>query len=132
MFTAPALAATFDVKSSYGVRVTEQGISEQIGEISFKGAEAADLFQDQQLITVELLGNATISRTFAAEYAYGTAAGVNPTRLFYTEDPAGDGIVVGDDTEQAAGADYRIVAIEGWLRRGLQNLRCMPRMQVSS
>jgi hypothetical protein len=38
---------------------------------------------------------------------------VNPTRLFYTEDPAGDGIVVGDDTEQAAGADYRIVAIEG-------------------
>lgn len=113
MFTAPALAATFEVKSSFGVRVTEQGISEQVGEISIKGAEIGDIFQDQQIITVELLGNATISRTFAAEYAYGDNVLGNPNRIYYTDDPEGDGIVVGDDTEIGVGTEYRVVAIEG-------------------
>ena len=104
--TSMAFAAAFNVTSNFGVRVTEQGASERVGSITISGDTATDLFvtdavtPNLTVITVELLGNATISRTFGADYSYGGLAGVafDPTATA----PAEGGTL-----------DYSVRAVEG-------------------
>lgn len=107
-FAGQVFADAYDVTASFGVRVTEKGTSEKVGEITIQGQTDTDLFSATQIITVELLGKATISRSFAASYAYG---GGNYIDLVTDEEDVAD-IVPG--TTPAVGAeDYRIVAVKG-------------------
>jgi len=102
--TGMAFAAAFNVTANFGVRVTEQGASERVGSITLAGDTAADIFlgpgsgPGSNTITVELLGNATISRTFGADYNYGGGGGV----AFDATDPLLGGTL-----------DYSVRAIEG-------------------
>lgn len=101
--TSMAFADAYQVTASFGVRVTEQGVSERVGSITLAPNEpdGTDIFINgdgvpatdtiPQVITVELLGNATMSRSFDIEYEYD---GVNPS-------------VVG------TGLDYRVTAVAG-------------------
>jgi len=70
--TGMAFGAAYDVTSNFGVRVTEKGVSEQVGATTLTPLDnlPANAFLDGQIITVELLGNATISHTIAANYAW--------------------------------------------------------------
>lgn len=109
--TGMAFADAFNVTSNFGVRVTEQGASERVGAITLSPNEiGSDIFDpgppagaapSAQVITVELLGNATISRTFGADYNWN----------------GGNAAVVFDPTDvpaiPVAANDYRVVAIEG-------------------
>lgn len=99
--TSMAFAAAFNVTANFGVRVTEQGASERVGSITLAGEDLADAFGGSavgNVITVELLGNATISRTFGGDYNYNGLNGV----AFDATDPALGGTL-----------DYSVRAIEG-------------------
>ncbi|MCJ8499386.1 hypothetical protein [Desulfatitalea alkaliphila] len=105
MAAGAALADSYNVTANFGIRVTEQGTSERVGAITLQGATAADLFEagpPEQAIVGELLGGATISRTFAASYDYGG------TLIEEWTPTAGDRY--GDAT---LAADYYVVAIAG-------------------
>jgi hypothetical protein len=100
-----AFAAAYNVTANFGIRVTEQGASERVGAITLAGATDGDLFTagpPAQAIIGELLGDATISRTFGAAYTWGGT-------LVDTWTPT-----VGDRTGGApGGANYLVVAIAG-------------------
>jgi len=101
-----AFAAAYNVTANFGIRVTEQGASERVGAITLAGAnDGVDVFTvgpPAQAIIGELLGDATISRTFGAAYTWGGA-------LVGTWTPA-----VADRTGGApVGANYLVVAIAG-------------------
>jgi hypothetical protein len=103
-----AFAAAYNVTANFGIRVTEQGASERVGAITLAGATDADLFTvlplPEQAIIGELLGDATISRTFGAAYLYG---GVLVDEWTPTvADRTGD-------YDTTLGADYLVVAIAG-------------------
>jgi hypothetical protein len=105
--TGMAFADAFNVTSSFGVRVTEQGASERVGSITLAPSEVGtDAFTPAaagpvpaQIITVELLGQATISRTFGADYDWD---GLVPVAF----DPTAAVVA-------APVGDYRVIAIEG-------------------
>jgi len=107
--TGMAFADAFTVTSNFGVRVTEQGASERVGSITLAPSEAGtDAFTPatagpplvvNQTITVELLGNATISRTFGVDFDWN---GANPVAFDPTATPIA-----------APVGDYRAIAIEG-------------------
>jgi len=107
-----AMAAGYDVTASFGVRVTEQGPSEQIGSITINPQEpvVSNPFAADQIITVELLGSATISATTVATYTF-----ANPT-------PVGSGLATDADQDDVdayeagdplAQDEYRLIAVTG-------------------
>jgi len=111
MGAGAALAASYNVTANFGIRVTEQGSSERVGAITLQGATDTDLFDagpPQQAIVGELLGGATISRTFAAAYNYGGVWVESWT-------PAVDNRYGGATpaVPPALPADYYVVAIAG-------------------
>jgi len=109
--TGMAFAAAYDVTSNFGVRVTEKGVSEQVGSATLSPLDDIDAnaFTDGQIITVELLGKATISHTIAANYTFG-----DPDATAYL---AGGGTQADVDAwillNAVAEPGYRIVAVKG-------------------
>lgn len=104
MGAGQVFADAFTVTSGFGIRVTEQGVSERVGPITIAPSEAGtDIFDPlpPQIITIELLGGATISRTFGAEYNWNGGDAVD---VFDPTDPL--------DLPAGIGA-YRVIAIEG-------------------
>jgi hypothetical protein len=73
-----AFAASFDVTSNYGVRVTEKGTCERIGATTLTSADttatSTDIWHDGTVITVELLGQATICANYLYNATYTTGA----------------------------------------------------------
>jgi len=108
--TGMAFAAAYDVTTNFGVRVTEKGISEQVGSTTLTPAnnENANAFVNGQIITVELLGKATISHTIVADYAFGNPAAVDGLNGGTQADV---NTYVGATAAQDPG--YRVIAVEG-------------------
>lgn len=118
MGTGMAYAASYTVTSNFGVRVTEKGTSEQVGAATLapQNSIAANAFTDGQIITVELLGNATISHTIAANYTW-AGGGATPVVDAANALSGGDADDVDDWKALVANAipdpGYQVVAIEG-------------------
>ena len=99
-------ADSFKVTSGFGLRVTEQGVSERVGSITIAPSElGTDLFRvaTPQVITIELLGGATISRSFGADYLYNAGVAQNQQQIFDPEALPLPAII----------GDYRVIAVEG-------------------
>jgi hypothetical protein len=111
-----AMAAGYDVTSSFGVRVTEQGPSEQIGSITINPQDpvAANPFTANQIITVELLGNATISATTVADYTFGVATPTMGNAGFGLDSDSSQADVDAAELADPIGVlEYRLVAVTG-------------------
>jgi len=71
-----ALADSYIVTNNFGVRVIEKGASELIGSTTLSpNPDTSSQWYDGQVITVELLGNATLSRNFDYDLAFGGGTG---------------------------------------------------------
>jgi hypothetical protein len=107
-----AFAASFDVTSNYGVRVTEKGTCERIGATTLTSADptdANDIWNPGTVITVELLGQATICANYTYNSRYttgqsGTDYTINAIKgndyftitVHTASDPTADSIVFGN------------------------------------
>jgi hypothetical protein len=112
--TGMAFAAAFNVTSNFGVRVTEQGASERVGSVTISGDTVADLWltapaPNQTVVTVELLGAATISRTFGVDYNYG---GINPAVFDPTATAPAEGGTLDYSVRAIEGNDYFTITID--------------------
>jgi hypothetical protein len=100
MFVASsAMADSFDVTNNFGIRVTEMGSCERIGATTLAPSDPlVDVWGVGTVITVELLGNATICGTVStgATYDTGVVAALG----------AGD-----YDVEATDGADFFTITI---------------------
>ena len=74
VFTTAAMAASFDITATYGVRVAEKGVCEQIGSMTLAGHEAADVWTAGTVITVELLAQAVICKDVNQNYVLPSGA----------------------------------------------------------
>jgi hypothetical protein len=118
--TTQVMADAYNITTNFGVRVTEQGSSERVGSLTIAPQEigvdtftiatsAGGVITLNQVITVELLGGATISRTFGADYAWDGGDAIDsfdPTDALTIPNP--DSIANGGND-----AAYRVYAVEG-------------------
>jgi hypothetical protein len=68
MGTSLAFADSYDVTGDYGKRVTEQGTCEEVGAITITPEVGGNVFYDDQVITMELLGGLEVCSPFVAVY----------------------------------------------------------------